>query len=659
MLCCVVCLQFISANLSAQEIGQTVNFGVKETGFTPCGSDKYETYLNAKYPGRATKESFENWLAKKIKEGKREKNNNTVVTIPVVFHVMHDGDAVGVSENLSAAQVESQITVLNQDFRRILNTPGYNDHPDGADIEIEFCLAQRDPDGEPTTGINRINAGVESWSMEAIEMSLKPQTQWDPENYLNIWVCRFGSGLEGLGGYSFFPQQSGLDGIPNIPGMPPTADGVVLSYTLVGSSDIYPQGNYQEGNDKGRVATHEIGHYFGLRHIWGDEDGCMGNDFCNDTPAANMNITCTPVNSCTADALPDMIENYMDYTPDACKNIFTNDQKARIQAVLQNSPRRNTLANSDGCVFPADLNIDGMLRIFDAGVWCNDLVRPGILLINKGLNTITSATFTYRVNEGPEQTFSWTGSVVHDASVEIILDPVSAALGNHTLHVSIATINGAEDEYSPNNTKSMAFTVVPITDYNTETVKLELRPDLFGADITWDLSNSSGTVLYSGGPYSNTNTIPPAITETFNVQDDECYRFVIRDAFGDGICCQNGNGSYTLRTDNNTLIATGGNYGVGAFTNFNVNNTLSTPGANPLEGLTIYPVPVGETLTISNSGLLPDAYVIYNMLGQEVISGNIENAQDMSVNTAALSKGLYVIKVSMGAQSQAIKFLKE
>ncbi len=322
-----------------------------------CYTVEANQELREKYPQLGTMEEFEQWLAPRVRAYKQElaAKRQVVLTIPVVFHIIHNGEPAGTGDNLSSTYINAQIDQLNNDFRRILGTSGYNDNSVGADTEIEFCPAAVAPGGatlaEP--GINRIDRNAKGWSAPPygscsggfndsyIEGTIKPQSQWDPNQYFNIWVMDVNCNILG---YAQFPSQSGLPGL-NSNGGPSGTDGVVLLTSTVGSTDTpNPQGG---SYGQGRTGTHEVGHFFGLRHIWGD-GGCGIDDYCADTPesdAANYGCPTTHV-SCGS---TDMVRNYMDYTNDACMNIFTQDQKARMQAVMANSPRRASLAASTAC----------------------------------------------------------------------------------------------------------------------------------------------------------------------------------------------------------------------------------------------------------------------------------------------------------------------
>ncbi|MCB0598047.1 MAG: zinc metalloprotease, partial [Phaeodactylibacter sp.] len=262
-----------------------------------------------------------------------------VITIPVVFHIVYDN----ASENVTDAQVLSQIAVLNEDFRRTnidaANTPGVFESV-AADVEIEFCLATVDPGGSPTTGITRTATATTTPYATRDDVkftSLGGKDAWPTGDYLNIWVCELSGGTLG---YAQFP------------GGPAATDGVVLDYRYVGSGSpaIPPY-------DLGRTATHEVGHWLNMIHIWGDGD-CSVDDEVGDTPTAGApNYTdggdCTfpGPNSCDDGAgdLPDMIQNYMDYSEDICMNLFTQGQKTRMRALFEPGGFRASLLSSFGC----------------------------------------------------------------------------------------------------------------------------------------------------------------------------------------------------------------------------------------------------------------------------------------------------------------------
>lgn len=306
-----------------------------------CATMDVDAQLRAQHPEMGSLDQFEQRMQELIQVHRHEVSgrNLEVLTIPIIVHIVHNGEAVGVGQNISQAQVMSQIQVLNEDYRR--TGAGANNHPSGADVEIEFAPAVVDPQGNPLPepGIHRINGGRPSWTRDDIQQTLKPNTQWDPNRYFNMWTVTFGGDDTNLLGYAQFPSLSGLQGFQQNEGSPQT-DGVVIRANSFGRI-----GNVTPPYDRGRTATHEVGHWLGLRHIWGDGD-CSADDFCADTPnAAHPNYQCVAINSCPGEA-DDMIQNYMDYTPDDCMNIVTNDQKSRIRTVFMVSPRRKELTTS-------------------------------------------------------------------------------------------------------------------------------------------------------------------------------------------------------------------------------------------------------------------------------------------------------------------------
>ena len=362
--CYIFFNQFISMRMNFTHfltlllVGCAFSLSAQSEGDRKCHSYEHELQMRAQYPleYEETIEEFEEWLAPEVDRIlERPATERVVQTIPIVFHVIHNGEAVGTGDNLSAALLNAQLVQLNNDFRKLAGTSGANNNPVGADTEIEFCAAEFDPNGNPLAepGINRIDRNSKGWSAPPygvcqggslndayIEGTIKPQSGWNPDNYMNFWIMDVNCGILG---YAQFPSSSGLGGL-NSNGGAASTDGVVCIPSSIGSTtNPNPAGG---SYNKGRTATHEVGHYLGLRHIWGD-GGCSVDDFCNDTPASDgPNYGCPNTTSC---GTTDMVENYMDYTDDDCMNIFTANQKARIQAVMANSPRRSTLANSTAC----------------------------------------------------------------------------------------------------------------------------------------------------------------------------------------------------------------------------------------------------------------------------------------------------------------------
>jgi len=324
---------------SSRVSGQAFGISNVSTVKRNCYTVQMESKLQEKYPDRATREEFEAALKQAIdrRNTLRTSATDQVYRIPTIIHVIHNGEEKGSGANISSAQVMSQFDVLNEDFRRL--GAGFNEDPNGADIFVEFVPASLDESGNALSdaGIDRVDGGKDFWDESSIENDLKPTTIWDPEKYFNIWVVNFGGDLDGVLGYAQFPSMSGLTGLADDMGEAAT-DGVVIGYQFFGRT-----GNVQNPYDLGRTATHEVGHWLGLIHIWGDGD-CSVDDYCADTPNADgPNYGCSEHDGCTDDDLPDMIENYMDYTDDACMNIFTQDQKTRIRTVLEISPRRMSL----------------------------------------------------------------------------------------------------------------------------------------------------------------------------------------------------------------------------------------------------------------------------------------------------------------------------
>ncbi|MER3464790.1 MAG: zinc metalloprotease [Chitinophagaceae bacterium] len=262
-------------------------------------------------------EQFTQRYAATVESGRGNTLVGGVITIPVVVNVVYNTAA----QNISDAQIQSQIDVLNEDYNNTnadrTKVPSAFSGVD-ATVGIRFTLA----------GINRKQSNKKSWSTnDAVKKSSQGGIDpTDPAHNLNMWVCNLGQSLLG---YAQFPGGN------------PATDGVVILYSAFGRT-----GTLINTYNKGRTATHEVGHWMNLRHIWGD--ATCGNDMVDDTPVAQTSNYGCPnypkVSSCGTDGHAEMTMNYMDYTDDACMYMFTNGQKSRILATFAAGGPRAAIA---------------------------------------------------------------------------------------------------------------------------------------------------------------------------------------------------------------------------------------------------------------------------------------------------------------------------
>jgi len=660
----------VTANAQQKTAG-IKKFGriLQVTETTPCGTTQYEQLLKKRNPARKNKEEFEQWIAPKVAEAKLarlQKSGNAIVTIPVVFHIIHNGSPVGTAENIADGQVTSQIAVLNEDFRRLEGSNGFNENPIGADMEINFCLAQQNPDGILSTGIMRYNLGDgDGWSMEEVEV-VKAQTQWNPEKYLNIWVF---DEIYGLAGYAQFPTESGLDGIEG-DGLPTNAntDGVALGHIYVGSKEKFPDGEYDSARGLGRSASHEVGHFFGLRHIWGDGEDCSATDYCADTPPMmGPNYGCEiGLDTCTDDDQLDMIENYMAYTDDACVNLFTQNQKDRMQAVLENSPRRHSLITSVGCTPGIVLENDGSLQINSIELECGQTtIEPELVLTNSGTATLTSAAISYNIDNGTSMVYNWTGSLAANASAIIQLPQETVTSGQHSINASIDTVNNTADLAPTNSTKSLTFDISAL--FTTSSIKVTIQTDDFGDETLWAIGREGNEDEVIAGNLNIENINQSDFYESnqeyvINVplSVDDCYAFIIIDLQGDGICCANGNGYYKIETNEGVVIAEGGEFTQADQVMFGIDAVMDTHKVTKAaNNVSLYPNPAHTVLNIAvtDASDIPDGYTVYNSLGQVMDNGAI-NSTLQTLDIAKYANGVYFVKLAKGNSTKTLQFVK-
>lgn len=416
-------------------------------------------------------------------------HQRVVVTIPVVVNVVYRGE----QENISDAQILTQIAVLNQDFRRT-NTDADGIWSQAADTEIQFCLATVDPSGNPTTGIRRRSTTVGSFSSNNNVKfnSTGGIDAWPAGQYLNIWVCNLSGGLLG---YAQFPGGNAA------------TDGIVCDYAYFGTI-----GTATQPFHLGRTATHEVGHWLNLRHIWGD-GGCGVDDLVEDTPLAGApNTTGTPCtfpgpNTCNTGAgdLPDMFQNYMDYSDDACMNLFTAGQKARMQAVLAPGGFRNSLLTSPGCGGdtggggdPDPTCDDEIQNGLETGVDCGGPDCPPCVVLDCGEPTGLKSTPAFR-NKGAK--LQW--------------NPVADAL-NYTAEIrQIAPSAGPTTSFITNNT---FWNINGLTQGNT--YEWKVRANCGGANSSDFVTATfvAGQSGRSGAPVGAMELYPNPVNDLLQVQ---------------------------------------------------------------------------------------------------------------------------------------------
>jgi hypothetical protein len=410
---------------------------------------------------RQTKEQFEEWLQRK--QSLRNQRTQALrqqagpYKIPVVVHLIYTNEDDGTfgwsHEIISDSRVFSQLDVLNNDFKRLnadaSSTPSEFQPVAGA-MDIEFILAKQTPEGDATTGINRVYGGQAFWS--PFDEDLHTTSYWPSEDYLNIWVTDIGSNFLG---YAQFPV-SNLPGLEDFQDGIAVTDGVVIDYTVFGVGSSDPDYNL------GRTATHEVGHFLGLRHIWGDDSGCEGTDYVSDTPNQLQESDACPSHPTFECGNNKMFQNYMDYTDDVCMNLFTEQQVNRMMLILEDTdvPRRNSLLTSLGLddPIPGTIDLEVVSMTQPGPVTCDETPDLHLKVINHSSETITDLKVKVSLN-GSTELVNLTGLNLNGAG-EISFPSREMNIGENDLLINVIQINGATDPVKTNNVLETTITII-------------------------------------------------------------------------------------------------------------------------------------------------------------------------------------------------------
>ena len=592
----------------------------------------------------------ENYLRNGSVYGSNERVTG-VITIPVVVHVIHN-TAVP-QQNISDAQINSQIAVLNEDFRRTnadhVNVPSLFSSLK-ADSEIQFVLANTTPTGAATSGITRKASTRASWGTnnDCKRLSSGGVDPWDPSRYLNIWVCNIGGGILG---YAQFPGGAAA------------TDGVVVSPQYFGSSTKGTGFYLSAPFDRGRTATHEVGHWLNLRHIWGDAN--CGNDFVADTPTqqtSNGGCPAFPKPSCGNTS--DMWMNYMDYTDDRCMYMFSLGQKDRMRATFEPGGGRSGFVSSSTptCAVPASLSTSA---ITTSSATLNWGAVSGASSYDVRVKAVSSSTWT-NFNGRTGTSMNVTGLAASTAYEWQIRTNCSGSASAYSASVNFTTTSASVTWCASrgNNNQFEWIDLVQLGSINRTSAR-ETNGYINTGLSTNLVRGSSQTITYSAG-FSST-----AYTEYWKVWIDwnrngtfESTELVVNRTSSSSA---NLSTSFTVPTSavlgqtrmrvsmsdaNQTACANPFNYG--EVEDYTVNITATA--RVDIDGLAantesfeaqIYPNPASNVAHIKLVGAKDNNQVqIYDMAGRSVYTATINGNEDHNVNLASFEKGIYIINIT-------------
>lgn len=547
-------------------------------------------------------------------------SEENVYTIPVVVHIVYFDN----TQNFTDAQVQSQIDVLNEDFRMknadLSETPsGFV--PDIGDASIEFVLAKRDPEGNATNGITRTKTSQSSFSYGSEDVKHTNRgghDAWDPTSYLNIWVCNLASGTSKVIGYVPYPLMVGS-----------ADDGVAISYTAFGTS-----GSLNPKYTLGRTATHEIGHWLNLLHLWGDpaSPGCT-TDYVDDTPpqedGTNSNLNCPtyPYLKPNGDACNNdpsrgrMWCNFLDYTRDQCMSMFSKGQVSRMTAYLTMS--RPSILSSPA-LNRNDLAITGIQ--YDSTKNCGkQTAAPTVNILNLGLDTARAFDLLVTIN-GAVSKISWNGFLPASKDTLLQLTNYSFGVGKNQIKAKVALASPLPDQDSSNDSMVYRFTC-------------PLERDLSVIDLNYDVNQDC---------LSETNEVKVKIR---NKGSERIQAYALKYYLNDTLRVEK-QWRGVLEASDDTIWRVNNGPFLGGKNNLkakvilldpakdqNVSNDSLVTNIECASPLSIYPNPASNYMYLKGNDPQIELVILYSAEGKEVLRADYSKSIDIS----SLRQGLYIV----------------